>query len=312
MKAGQALFLLPEAGAKPADDGGGKMNGGSDPRHENRRRRYLNLMGVQPYYARFVFENAKPSPVYPAAPEQEPKAEPGPLADDAPPPAPRGQSARSPQPGSLDQSARIPQQAPLDQSARIPQPAPPDRSARAPRPAPTLEPSPVIERQPLHYRRIDESLALLTQDAWASEDGADSRKLLTNILKALGKSLVAADETQTETQAETVIPQPQSARGEAGQGATLDALCRRDRCPNLLIFAHDCQELFPAVSSTTADFAYRIGGVPMRVTMTRGLREMLAYPDLKQYCWRDLQPLRARLGSRSVSPAPGQAPRSRD
>ena len=77
--------------------------------------------------------------------------------------------------------------------------------------------------------------------------------------------------------------------------ASLERLCRRDGCPNLLVFAHNGEELFPEASLARVEFVRHIGGTATRVTLTRSLREMLAFPDLKKYCWKDLQPLRRRL-----------------
>ena len=144
-------------------------------------------------------------------------------------------------------------------------------------------------RKPLHYLRIDDSLALLTDDGWEGADGAKCRDLLTNILKALGKTL---DDGAAAAPARL---NRESAAANAARGDLLEDLCDRDRCRNLLIFAFNGGELFPDVSSPTTDFARVIGGVSLRVTVTRGLREMLAFPDLKKYCWNDLQPLRGRL-----------------
>ena len=238
------------------------MNGTCNPRDETRRRAYLALMGVQPYYARVAFKNAKPSPVCAEAPVEEA----APVAE----------------------TASLKKAAPMEQAAAVKTSA-----AAAELPAQT-KPAPDLGRQPLYYRRIDETLALAAADSWEGEDGAECRKLLANILKALGKAFNDAD-----FQAEIAFPNPQSAQDEAGQGAVLEQLCQRDNCPNLLIFAHNSSELFPSASPSSSDFSRPIGGLAVRVTLTHGLREMLAFPDLKKYCWGHLQKLRARL-SRSL------------
>ena len=180
-------------------------------RDETRRRAYLALMGVQPYYARSIFRNAKPSPVYAAAPVEE-----APLVVEA-------------------TAAEVPAQ-------REP--------ARQPSPDSGRQPSPDSGRQPLYYRRIDATLALATADSWEGEDGAGCRKLLTDILKALGKSLDDAD-----NKAEAAVLNLQSTQSEAGQHKLLGDLCQRDRCPNLLIFAHNANDLFPSASPSSPDFS---------------------------------------------------------
>lgn len=220
---------------------------------ENRRREYLSLMGIQPWYAKVAFENARPSPVYPELSET-----------GAPEP-----------PTAVEESA-----------------SPPAREAAPeskPEPAPVPKPAAVVVRKPLHYLRIDDSLALLTEDEWEGADGAECRNLLANILKALGKTL------DSGAAGELSHLNRESAEANAEQGGLLEDLCQRDGCGNLLIFAYNGNELFPDVSASIEDFATRIGGVSLRVTVTRGLREMLAFPDLKKYCWRDLQRLRSRL-----------------
>lgn len=219
-------------------------------RRENRRREYLTLMGIQPWYARVAFKNARPSPVYPEPPATGAPEQPGTVGESAPPPA-RG-AAPEPEP------------------KRVPLP----------------EPAVVDAREPLHYLRIDDSLALLAEDGW---EDAECRGLLSNILKALGKTLDSA------AAGELARLNRESAEANAGRGRLLADLCERDGCANLLIFAFNGSELFPDVSASVADFAARFGGVSLRVTVTRGLREMLAFPDLKKSCWRDLQRLRARL-----------------
>lgn len=224
---------------------------------ERRRREYLALMGIQPCYAKVKLENARPSPVFSELLETG-------VREQA---APRQKNARPPS------------------SERV-------ESAAAPKEKPTREPvhKPVdIVRKPLRYLRLDDSLALFVEDAWDGPDNAECRDLLTNILKALGKSI------DSGATGEIAYLNRRSAEADAGQDALLEDLCRRDRCPNLLIFAFNGSELFPRVASSTADFVRKVGEVSVRVTVTRGLREMLAFPDLKKYCWRDLQQLRARL-----------------
>ena len=224
---------------------------------ERRRREYLALMGIQPWYARVEFKNARPSPVYPELLETVAQEQPAPRQDRALP------SARE-----MATAAVAPKEKPIREPAHKPED---------------------ILRKPLHYLRLDESLALLVEDAWEGADGAECRDLLTNILKALGKSVDGG------ATGEIAYLNRRSAKAGAGQGALLEDLCRRDRCPNLLIFAFNGSELFPRVASSTADFTREIGKVSVRVTVTRGLREMLAFPDLKKFCWQDLQRLRARL-----------------
>ncbi len=224
---------------------------------ERRRREYLALMGIQPWYARVEFENARPSPVYPELLETVPQEQPAPRQDRTLPSA-RERSA----------AAVAPKEKPIRETAHQPED---------------------ILRKPLHYLRLDESLALLVEDSWDGPDNAECRDLLTNILKALGKSV------DSGATGEVAYLNRRSAEADAGQGALLEDLCRRDRCRNLLIFAFNGSELFPRVASSTADFARKFGEVSVRVTVTRGLREMLAFPDLKKFCWQDLQRLRARL-----------------
>lgn len=221
---------------------------------ENRRREYLGLMGIQPWYARVAFENARPSPEYPGLLEA---------------------SAEKQAAGSQDSAAA---------------PVQPEREAAAEHePAPASAPAPAVVRKPLHYLRVDDSLALLTEDGWEGADGAECRELLANILKALDKTLDGA------AASEPAHLNRESLDANAGRGGLLEDLCRRDGCGNLLVFAFNGSEFFPDVSTSVADFATGIGGVSLRVTVTRGLREMLAFPDLKKYCWRDLQRLRKRL-----------------
>ncbi len=233
------------------------MNESAGTGKENRRREYLALMGIQPCYAKVKFENARPSPVFSELLETGVRVQ----------PAPRQENARPPT------------------SERV-------ESAVAPKEKPTREPvhKPVdIVRKPLRYLRLDDTLALLVEDSWDGPDNAECRDLLTNILKALGKSVDGG------AMGEIAYLNRRSAEADAGQGALLEELCRRDRCPNLLIFAFNGSEFFPRIASSTADFARKIGEVSVQVTVTRGLREMLAFPDLKKFCWRDLQRLRARL-----------------
>ncbi len=234
------------------------MNETAETGKENRRREYLTLMGIQPWYARVTFENAKPSPEYPELFET----------------------------GVEEQAAGSRESAPA--------PVEPERAAAAePGPAPVSKPesapAAAVARKPLHYLRMDDSLALLTEDEWESAGGAECRHLLANILKALGKTLDGA------AAGEPAHLNRESLAANAGRGGLLEDLCKRDGCGNLLVFAFNGSELFPDVSASVADFATRIGGASLRVTVTRGLREMLAFPDLKKYCWRDLQRLRARL-----------------
>lgn len=226
------------------------MNDTAETGKENRRREYLTLMGIQPWYAKVAFENARPSPVYPELPETGAPEQPTAVEESAPPPA--------------------------REAAPEPKPKPP----------PVPESAAVVVRKPMHYLRIDDSLALLAEDGW---EGAECRDLLANILKALGKTL------DTGATGELAHLNRESAKANAVQGGLLEDLCERDRCGNLLIFAFNGSELFPDVSASNADFATRVGEVPLRVTVTRGLREMLAFPDLKKYCWRDLQRLLSRL-----------------
>ena len=233
------------------------MNEKAGTGRENRRREYLALMGIQPCYAKVKLENARPSPVFSELLEAGVREQPASRQENArPPTSERVESAAA----SKEKPTREPVHKPLD-----------------------------IVRKPLHYLRLDDSLALLVEDAWEGVDGAECRDLLTNILKALGKSV------DSGAAGEIAYLNRRSAEADAGQGALLEDLCRRDRCPNLLIFAFNGSELFPRVASPTADFARKVGEESVRVTVTRGLREMLAFPDLKKYCWRDLQQLRARL-----------------
>ena len=258
--------------ARLAGGGGGRMHQTASSRDEKRRREYLALLGIQPWYAKVAFDNARPSPLYPelaATAARERAAPPSPPLPAQP--APPAQSSRT--------TARVPQ------AKSKPAPTP----AATTKPAPTSQPAAAAVRKPLHYLRVDDSLALLTDDGWEGADGAKCRDLLTNILKALGKTL------DGDATAAPAWLNRESAAANAGRGDLLEALCERDRCPNLLIFAFNGSELFPDVSPPIADFARRIGGVPLRVTVTRGLREMLAFPDLKKYCWRDLRRLRDRL-----------------
>ncbi len=217
---------------------------------ENRRRWYLARMGLKPYYARKVLENAGPSPVIARAEED--------LG-----------SASASSGAAVEVSSR---QDPVAAPAALAGP----------------NPEPAVGGTKLHYRCIDPSLAVLTRDHWQGEGGADCAALLQNICKALGKDFDSA------AVAETATCDPPADSGQASV-VSLDQLCRRDGCPNLLVFAHNGAELFPGVSPAGAEFVRRIGGVNIQVTLTRGLREMLAFPDLKKYCWKDLQPLRRRL-----------------
>lgn len=229
--------------------------------YENRRRAYLRLMDIQPYYARLIFENAKPSPEFPIAPAVEQPTEAVPLTVSKP-------EAEFQEP-SLASKARS--------SGRLEEPP---------------EPATETARQAFHYRCIDETLALAAADSWEGGEGAECRVLLTNILKALGKAGAIGD---TDSQAEIAFLGPHSGQKPDSQDAELENLCRRDRCPNLLVFAHNGNDLFPSTSPSAPDFPRNIGDIPMRVTVTHGLREMLAFPDLKKLCWSHLQPLRARL-----------------
>jgi len=225
---------------------------------ENRRREYLGLMGIQPWYARVAFENARPSPEYPELLEA---------------------GAEKQAAGARESAA-----APVEREREV---------AAKPEPAqvskPESAPAAAAVSKPLHYLRVDDSLALLTEDGWEGADGAECRELLANILKALGKTLDAA------AAGEPAHLNRESLDANAARGGLLEDLCKRDGCGNLLIFAFNGSEFFPDVSASVADFTARLGGVSLRVTVTRGLREMLAFPDLKKYCWRDLQRLRKRL-----------------
>ncbi len=168
--------------------------------------------------------------------------------------------------------------------------APPPRlqPAPAPRPRVAAPPRPRVAAPPrrLHYQRVDSTLAVLSQDSWEGEEGAVCLGLLRNILKALGKTFDGAGAPIAVL------------HGQPAEGASLAELCQRDGCANLLVFAHNGAELFPDVAPSTTDFSRVIGGAPLRVTITRGLREMLALPELKKHCWRELRPLRSRLGAR--------------
>ena len=115
-----------------------------------------------------------------------------------------------------------------------------------------------------------------------------------------------------DNKAEAAVLNLQSTQSEAGQHKLLGDLCQRDRCPNLLIFAHNANDLFPSASPSSPDFSLRIGDLALRATLTHGLREMLAFPDLKKFCWGHLQTLRARLSRSSGAPAPAQTGHSRD
>lgn len=231
--------------------------------HENRRRAYLRLMNIQPYYARLVFENAKPSPVVPVAPMAEAPIEAAPPTDSEP----AAEFREPPSAGKAQGSGRLEE--------------PPETAPASP-------------GQAFCYRRIDETLALAATDSWEGGNGAKCRVLLTNILKALGKAGAIGD---ADSQAETAFLDPRAGQRPDSQGAALEHLCRRDRCPNLLVFAHNGNDLFPSTSTSPSapDFLLSLGGNPVRVTVTHGLREMLAFPDLKKLCWSHLQPLRARL-----------------
>jgi len=220
------------------------MNEVLNPRAEARRRRYLELMGLEAYYARKVLENAKPSAVFPLAAEEK-----QPAAIDAP--------------KHTGVSSQLPPRRP-------PAASPPRR---------------------LYYQRVDSALAVLTQDSWEGEEGAACLGLLRDILKALGKTFDGAG-------AAIPVLFGRRASENAGPETSLDELCQRGCCDNLLIFAHNGGELFPEVAPSTTDFRRVIAGASLRVTLTRGLREMLALPELKKHCWRELQPLRARLDGR--------------
>ncbi len=227
------------------------MNQVLNPRAESRRRRYLELMGLEAYYARKVLENAGPSAVFPLAAEAEKPAAAS---------APKGADAST---------------------------APPPRV----RPAPARRPEVASPPRRLHYQRVDSALAVLSQDSWEGEEGAACLDLLRNIVKALGKTFDGAGAT-------TPVLFGRRDGETAGAGTSLEELCQRGPCDNLLIFAHNGGELFPEVSPSTTDFSRVIADASLRVTLTRGLREMLALPELKKHCWRELQPLRARLGGR--------------
>ena len=248
-----------------------------NPEAEQRRRRYLGLMGLEAYYARKVLAHAGPSPVFPQVEEEKALAAGGNQGDVAA--APGQTFAASPAP----------------ESAAAVRAGPGRQSAVAPTRQPTVAPT----RQ-LFYFRVNASLAVLTQDRWQGEEAAACLDLLRNILRALGLEIDGAE-------AAVPVLHGQPADKTSRQGDSLDALCRRDGCANLLTFAHNGAELFPEVAPSTTDFRRRIGGVSLRVTVTRGLREMLAFPDLKKHCWKDLQPLRGRLRRISEKP-PEQAP----
>ena len=301
---------------------------------ENKRREYLALLGIQPWYARVQLKNAGPSPVYPCELEVETAA-----AAKAAKTAKTAKTAKAAKAakaveaveavetveaveaiervGAVEAAkaveARTRRQTLDREPAGAPRPGsgPASENLPLPRefrsldsgsPGRGLEPQreSVVLPRPLHYLRIDPALAVLAEDAWTGSDGAECRNLLANILQALGKTLDGA------SPGELACLNRRSAGAGPEQGALLEELCRRDRCQNMLIFAHDSSELFPRVSSF-ADFTRVIGEVRLRLTLTRGLREMLSYPDLKKYCWRDLQALRARLGPGSGSRTPEDA-----
>ena len=256
-----------------------------NPEAEQRRRRYLGLMGLEAYYARKPLAHAGPSPVFPQVDEEQALAASGNQGHIAA--APGQNSVARPAPESAAAARAGPTRQPTAVTGRQPIAVPP--------PQPTAIPT----RQ-LFYFRVDSSLAILTQDRWQGEEGAACLDLLRNILRALGLEIDGAG---------VAIPilHGQAADRTPQEGDSLDVLCRRDGCANLLIFAHNGAELFPEVAPSTTDFRRIIGGVSLRVTVTRGLREMLAFPDLKKHCWKDLQPLRGRLRRISEKP-PEQAP----
>ena len=288
-----------------------------NPEAEQRRRRYLGLMGLEAYYARKVLAHAGPSPVFPQVDEEQALAASGnqghiaaaPGQNSAARPAPESAAAtragptRQPTAVTGRKPVAVPEQQPTavstQQPAAIPLHQPDAVPARQPIAVPPQQPTVAPTRQ-LFYFRVDSSLAVLTQDRWQGEEGAACLDLLRNILRALGLGIDGAG---------VAIPilHGQAADSTAQKGDSLDALCRHDGCANLLIFAHNGAELFPEVAPSTTDFRRRIGGVSLRVTVTRGLREMLAFPDLKKHCWKDLQPLRGRLRRISEKP-PEQAP----
>ena len=272
-----------------------------NPEAEQRRRRYLGLMGLEAYYARKVLAHAGPSPVFPQVEEKKALAAGGNQGDVAAAPgqtfaaSPAPKSAAAARAGPGRQSTVAPTRQPTVAPTRQPTVAPAQQPTVAPAQQPTVAPT----RQ-LFYFRVNASLAVLTQDRWQGEEAAACLDLLRNILRALGLEIDGAE-------AAVPVLHGQPADSTPRQGDSLDALCQRDGCANLLIFAHNGAELFPEVAPSTTDFRRRIGGVSLRVTVTRGLREMLAFPDLKKRCWKDLQPLRGRLRRISEKP-PEQAP----
>ncbi len=265
---------------------------------ENRRREYLALMDIQPWYARRALVNAKASPVYELAPAPAPDSPPGSPPGPAPASASRqaADSARATAATARNRATRRgTEHEPRREAGQF---TPQDKASAAPPPA--AQSAAIALRKPLHYLALDESLALLSDAPWESADHAESRQLLANILRALGKELVP--DAAGELAGPAVPPGDPKSHPRARQNkrdtspaAPLENLCRRDRCANLLIFAHYGNDLFPDLAPTTTDFRRDIGGIAMRVTVTRGLREMIAFPNLKKQCWQQLQPLRARL-----------------
>ncbi len=254
------------------------MGGADVGQAEIQRRRYLALMDIQPYYARVTVANARPSPALAPLPQAKSPTAPAlrRTSRAAPPGKPGAQAAA--------ESAAAPLSPDVHGISRPARAVGMAGDARRNQGSGEVERSPVRLIRPLYYLRVDKTLALLCGDDWEGTHGAAARNLLANILKALGKHI--ADDAKPET----VRPEPRS-----DAASPLEDLVRRDSCQNLLIFAGDGTDLFPAVDKSTRDFSHRLGGVAMRVTITRGLREMLAFPDLKKHCWQHLQPLRRRL-----------------
>ncbi len=240
-----------------------------DSANETRRRQYLALMGIQPWYAKVAFANAKPSPRYQMLPGMQRDA-------------PESEALAAPVTGAEPVASKL-------DASRTHSPARERRRALRPGRSAAQPPSPV--RQPLHYRCIDPSLAVLAQDTWAGDAGnaAASCELLRNILKALGKTFDGEPGVKTE------FPAAPATGNDVGGSDSLENLCHRDKCSNLLIFAHNGNELFPGITPSTTDFPRQFGGTEVRVTVTHGLREMLAFPELKRHCWQTLQPLRRRI-----------------
>lgn len=284
--------------------------------NEIRRQAYLEAMGIDSWFPRYVLPGAAPS---------HPCAWPLPLPDEtsSSPPAGAGvNGAAEPAPGVRASPAEIPgAEAPASRTAAAPASARvPGRPARPqlednprPRRAPTRAGSPAgadgrraVPRDTVHFRLAFlrcGPLVVLSHlpDLGAERLGGARHRLFLNLLRALGLPTEAARISADSFRwpfAEALLQDAGTDAARLALGAYLEEHIGDEPARVLLVLGEPLAPFVlppDLVDAAEAGRLLRDEGLRWNVMFSRSLDEMLSVPTLKRDFWRDLAALRPLL-----------------